>query len=117
VPREQLVRPGQRRSLMRRALVGIVPDQLLSRKRKAFVARAPLLAISTCSAILMQMTKHMVSNSLSIVKSERFCEALENIRQEQKVPIIALMRTIGIERWLLGLRRHKLLDGIALDVF
>lgn len=117
VPREQLVRPGQRRSLMRRALVGIVPDQLLSRKRKAFVARAPLLAISTCSAILMQMTKHMVSNSLSIVKSERFCEALENIRQEQKVPIIALMRTIGIERWLQGLRRHKLLDGIALDVF
>ena len=27
IPREQLVRPGQRRSLMRRALVGIVPDR------------------------------------------------------------------------------------------
>ena len=28
IPREQLVRPGQRRSLMRRALAGVVPDEL-----------------------------------------------------------------------------------------
>jgi len=45
VPRDQLVRPGQRRSLMRRALNGIVPDQLLNRKRKAFVVRSPLATI------------------------------------------------------------------------
>ena len=32
IPREQLVRPGQRRSLMRRALIDIVPDELLNRK-------------------------------------------------------------------------------------
>ena len=40
IPREQLVRPTQRRSLMRRALVGIVPDEILNRKTKAFVARS-----------------------------------------------------------------------------
>ena len=40
IPRAQLVRPGQRRSLMRRALKGIVPDEILNRKRKAFVARS-----------------------------------------------------------------------------
>ena len=39
IPREQLVRPTQRRSLMRRALVGIVPDEILNKKGKAFVAR------------------------------------------------------------------------------
>ena len=37
IPREQIVRVGQRRSLMKRALVGIVPDELLNRRRKTFV--------------------------------------------------------------------------------
>ncbi|MGA7630730.1 MAG: asparagine synthase-related protein, partial [Terriglobales bacterium] len=45
IPREQLVRPTQRRSLMRRALIGIVPDEILNRKTKAFVARSPMVAI------------------------------------------------------------------------
>ena len=46
IPREQLVRPTQRRYLMRRALVGIVPDEILNRKTKAFVARSPMVAIA-----------------------------------------------------------------------
>src|SRR5207253_8976270 len=37
IPREKIVRVGMRRALMRRALVGIVPDELLNRKRKFFV--------------------------------------------------------------------------------
>ena len=47
VPREQLLRPGQRRSLMRRALAGVVPEEILNRKRKAFVARRPLVGLRT----------------------------------------------------------------------
>jgi asparagine synthase (glutamine-hydrolysing) len=65
IPREQLVRPTQRRSLMRRALIDIVPEEILNRKRKAFVARAPLAAISTDWANLVEMTQHMVSSSLT----------------------------------------------------
>ena len=37
IPREQIVRVGQRRSLMKRALVDIVPNELLNRRRKAFI--------------------------------------------------------------------------------
>ena len=37
IPREQIVRLGQRRSLMKRALAGIVPIELLNRRRKTFV--------------------------------------------------------------------------------
>src|SRR5260370_9361425 len=37
IPREQIVRVGQRRSLMRRALVGIVPTELLHRRKRAVV--------------------------------------------------------------------------------
>src|SRR5947207_13543144 len=67
IPREQLVRPTQRRSLMRRALVGIVPDEILNRKTKAFVARSPLIAVSMNWANFVEMTQHMVSSSLGIV--------------------------------------------------
>jgi asparagine synthase (glutamine-hydrolysing) len=42
VPREQLVRPGRRRSLMRRALIHILPTEILERRRKAFIVRGPL---------------------------------------------------------------------------
>lgn len=45
VPRAQLVRPGRRRSLMRRALKGIVPEKVLERRRKGYVIRGPLSAI------------------------------------------------------------------------
>src|SRR5439155_15852820 len=81
IPREQLVRPAQRRSLMRRALVGIVPDEILNRKGKAFVARAPMVAISNDWAHLIEMTQNMLSSSLGIVDSERISEALQKARR------------------------------------
>jgi asparagine synthase (glutamine-hydrolysing) len=40
IPRSQIVRPGQRRSLMRRALKNIVPNVILDRPRKGFIRRA-----------------------------------------------------------------------------
>jgi asparagine synthase (glutamine-hydrolysing) len=39
VPREELLQPGRRRLLMRRALKGIVPEEVLERRRKAFLSR------------------------------------------------------------------------------
>src|SRR5215467_459440 len=46
IPREQLVRPKERRSLMRRALAGIVPREILERKRKAYVSRGLVKALA-----------------------------------------------------------------------
>jgi len=112
VPREQLVRPGQRRSLMRRALIGIVPDELLNRKRKAYVVRSVMTAISAEYKNLVELTHNMESSSLGIVDSKRFHEALQKVRQNQEVPMVPLMRTIGIEIWLQKLRDCRLLsDG------
>jgi asparagine synthase (glutamine-hydrolysing) len=108
VPREQLVRPGQRRSLMRRALAGIVPDELRNRKRKAFAARAALAAISAEWTHFTDMTQHMASSLLGIVEAERFLEALQKARQGQEVPTVTVMRTIAIERWLRHLKDRNL---------
>ncbi len=100
VPREQLVRPGHRRSLMRRALDGIVPDELLNRKRKAFVARAPMANISTQWTNLVELSQQMVSDLLGIVDTKAFCKALQKARDGQEFHLVPLIRTLGVERWL-----------------
>ena len=104
IPREQLVRPTQRRSLMRRALVGIVPDEILNRKTKAFVARSPMVAISNDWAHFAEMTQNMLSSSLGIVDPERISEALQKVRRGEEVPMITLRRTLFLEDWLKDLR-------------
>jgi len=110
IPREQLVRPTQRRSLMRRALVGIVPDEILNRKTKAFVARSPMIAIANDWAHFAGMTQNMLSSSLGIVDSERISEALQKVRRGEAVPMITLKRTLFLEEWLKDLRALGMLN-------
>jgi asparagine synthase (glutamine-hydrolysing) len=100
VPREQMLRPGERRSLMRRALAGIVPAEILARKRKAFVSRGPRLALSKELDVLLRMTGHMIISSLGIVQPELFCEALRNARHDSQAQITPLRRAIALEKWL-----------------
>jgi asparagine synthase (glutamine-hydrolysing) len=104
IPRAQVVRATQRRSLMRRALVGIVPDMILNRKGKAFIARAPLVAISTDWEHFVESTQNMLSSAFGIVDSERLYATLQKARRGEEVPIVTLMRTIRIEGWLKYLR-------------
>jgi asparagine synthase (glutamine-hydrolysing) len=104
IPREQLLRPGQRRSLMRRALVTIVPDELLNRKRKAFVARAALAAVSAEWTHLIGITQHMLSSSLGIVDAKAFLEVLQKARHGQDVQTISITRTLGLELWFRHLK-------------
>jgi asparagine synthase (glutamine-hydrolysing) len=52
IPREQLFRPGRKRSLMRRALVSIIPPVVLERRRKAYQLRMPLLTMQRADACL-----------------------------------------------------------------
>ena len=113
IPREQLVRPGQRRSLMRRALVGIVPDELLNRKRKGFVVRAPMAAICREWNSLTDISRHMVSSSLGIVVPTAFVEALQNARNGIEVPTVTLTRTLGLESWLKSLSDKRIVNGNA----
>jgi asparagine synthase (glutamine-hydrolysing) len=110
IPREQLVRPTRRRSLMRRALVGIVPDEILNKKRKAFVARAPLVAISNNWANLLETTHKMVSSSLGIVNSQLLLAALTKGLRGEEVPTVTLARTLRVEGWLRDLHKLGILD-------
>jgi asparagine synthase (glutamine-hydrolysing) len=109
VPREQLIRPGQRRSLMRRALVNIVPDQVLNRRRKAFVSRDPLTAVSLEWSSIADAARHMALSSIGILEPRRFLETLERARSGQEVSTVLLLRTFTVEAWLRHLGNREIL--------
>jgi asparagine synthase (glutamine-hydrolysing) len=107
IPREQLARPGQRRSLMRRAMRGIVPGEIIARKRKAFVVRSPMASISRQWPDLMELSQNMVSSSLGIFNADRFRETLSQAKQGLEVPTVSLLRTLEIECWLRQWQRWR----------
>lgn len=98
IPREQLIRPSQRRFLQRGALRGIVPPEILERKRKAYVARGPMAAVAAhCSELT---ARDMVAASLGIVDPILFADVLEQAREGREVPVVSLLRTLTMESWL-----------------
>lgn len=108
LPPEQLVRPGERRSLMRRALRGIVPQAILDRKRKAAVSERSVAAFFGGTQNLTEIAQDMVGASLNIVDETSFQEALARPEYDPLVPIIPLLRTIGMELWLENLVAHQI---------
>jgi len=103
IPRQQLVRPNRRRSLMRRALTGIVPSEILNRRRKAFIVRAPLLAIRSELPSLLERTTNMRSNRSGIVDEKVFRKLLIEAAEGGELPIIMARRTLLLDAWLVHL--------------
>ena len=112
IPADQLLRPGQRRSLMRRALGGIVPHELLHRKRKAFVIRGPLATIASQHTNLAVMTREMIADSLSIVDSHALATTLHEVRSGAMTSVPSLLRVFAIERWLRNVALWNVLEGL-----
>ena len=106
VPRQQIVRPGHRRSLMRRALIGIVPDEILDRRRKAFITRSATASVSHEWDSLADATKSLAIEELGIVDGKHFREALQQLRTGQELPIVTLMRTLACGSWLRSVTDH-----------
>jgi asparagine synthase (glutamine-hydrolysing) len=115
IPREQLLRPGQRRSLMRRALSGIVPPEILDRKRKAYIVRASIIALSSGWDAIAALSRNMVGSSLGIVDETLFAETLEKACCGEEVPMTTLIRTLGVESWLRNLRTSRVVKDLPAD--
>ena len=100
IPRSQVLRPGERRSLLRRALRGIVPNEILDRKRKAYVVRSPMAAIATRWKVLASTRKEMLSSAFGFIDQSEFLKAIEHLHQQQDPPLVFLLRTLAFESWL-----------------
>jgi asparagine synthase (glutamine-hydrolysing) len=112
IPPDQLLRPGQRRSLMRRALAGIVPQELLCRKRKAFVIRGPVIAISSQFPTVASRVSGMFSTAAGILLPDLFVAALDRARSGERVAVTPIIRSFAIERWFQNAAQWKVLRDL-----
>jgi asparagine synthase (glutamine-hydrolysing) len=99
-PREQIVEPGRRRSLMRRALAGIVPAEVLERKRKAYVSRSPIKSFQSQREGITEWSKSMLCAELGAIDLKAFQKALSEIYRGEDSGIWQLGRTLAFESWL-----------------
>jgi asparagine synthase (glutamine-hydrolysing) len=101
VPREQLIRPGVRRSLMRRALKGIVPEEILQRRRKAYLIRGPLALIRRDREQIEALITNSLAAAFGFIDPAMFTSALDEVTAGNS-PLWwpSILRTIAIEIWL-----------------
>jgi asparagine synthase (glutamine-hydrolysing) len=100
IPREQLVRPGQRRSLMRRALRGIVPEEVLMRKRKAYATRQPAAFITGNWEVLAGIAESASSRGIPWIDSAALVKSMTAVQAGEFKDYLPLIRTILFEVWL-----------------
>jgi asparagine synthase (glutamine-hydrolysing) len=101
VPREQLVRPGRKRSLMRRAVKDIVPTEILENRRKLFYIKGPLTWLQVNKEQIEAMFADSCTAEYGFIEPKALCTALETTtRGVDPTWCRALMNTISFELWL-----------------
>jgi asparagine synthase (glutamine-hydrolysing) len=111
IPREQIVRVGQRRSLMKRALVGIVPNEILKRNKREAVLQELPQGSPKEPPHLPEIGQHITSGAIGIVDPDRFVEALQKARRNEDVSIGSLNCTLTLESWLRHLTLQRVLTN------
>lgn len=106
IPASQLLRPGQRRSLMRRALSGLVPAEILSRRTKGSVARSALATIETDWPALEQLFISPLSATAGYINRTRFEECMHAARAGDAPQLVDLMKTLHLEAWMRNLAEN-----------
>lgn len=114
IPQEQLVRVGKRRSLLRRALAGIVPDELLNRKKLSILAQQPKQPTSVGLPLAGEIGHHLVTSAIGIIDQGRFFRALEKARSQEEAAVRCLMLTLKLEGWLRHLMRSRVITSSSL---
>ena len=107
IPRSQIIRSTERRSLMRRGLRHIVPNQILERKRKAFSYRRPLLELRSAQPQIETLFRHSLLAELGLIDAAKFLA-------EFRLALIGkldhswshIRRSIAMELWLQETNRN-----------
>lgn len=100
VPSDQLLRPGRRRSLMRRALVGIVPEEILERRRKAFQLGGPMRALRQNENALEALFAQSISADSGFIDADLFKDVLGRAGAGDAAEWQSVLRVIALELWL-----------------
>jgi len=110
IPAEQMLRPGERRSLMRRSLAGIVPQEILSRRTKQVGQRTPMLILEKSWDELQNIFQTPLSSRLGFIHEARMLETINDTRAGKSTPLVRVLWTISLEYWLRDLAARGLLS-------
>ncbi len=103
VPREQLIKPGRRRCLMRRALAATVPEEILERKRKAYISRSAILMLRGASNYLKTIFTTPRLGDYGMIRVDDFRLALDSTVRGDPSYLLPILKTIQCEVWLRSL--------------
>jgi asparagine synthase (glutamine-hydrolysing) len=115
VPATQLLRPGERRSLMRRALHEIVPSNILWRQTKG--GGSPSLAQSFLDnwTPFEQLFRSPSSSSLGFTNSDDLQKRLGAARTGTLADVAYVSKALYLELWLRALIHHGILRSRSDD--
>jgi asparagine synthase (glutamine-hydrolysing) len=112
IPAGQLLRPGERRSLMRRALADIVPQEILSRRTKQVGARTPVIAMEKhFDEIEPRFNNSAFGSQLGYINHVEFLRSLYAARDGKAIHVVRMLKTISLEFWLRDLAARRLMDA------
>lgn len=101
IPAEQLLRPGERRSLLRRALVNVLPKEILSRQSKASSGRCYVLFLQKHWKILENILLSPMSSRLGYIDQARLQATFLAMKSGHVPPnVISLLGALSLELWL-----------------
>ncbi len=120
IPTDQLLRPGERRSLLRRALDNILPREVLLRQTKSTAGRCDILTLQKHWGVIQEILLSPVSSRLGYMHRGRFEAALLAMRSG-RVPayVVHLLRALSLELWLRDAIARGVIsvpDSVAQDV-
>lgn len=107
IPVEQKLRPGETRSLMRRALCDVLPEQIARRRGKQGPAEALCRALAREWPRLQPLFARAKVCDRGYVKTQELHKALSRARHGTEPQIFKLLMTISLELWLQSLERRK----------
>jgi asparagine synthase (glutamine-hydrolysing) len=106
IPFEQRVRPGENRSLMRRALRDLLPENVLNRKTKKGPDEAMFRAITREWSRLQPIFENSRVCAFGYANAEALLAALERARHGCLRHSFALVQTISLEFWLRSMEHN-----------
>jgi asparagine synthase (glutamine-hydrolysing) len=100
IPFDQKVRPGETRSVVRRALRGVLPEEVRRRSSKAGPSEAFHRALSRQWPWLSGLARDPRVAAHGFVDAHAFANALLRARHGVSVNTAQLLRTLALELWL-----------------
>jgi asparagine synthase (glutamine-hydrolysing) len=101
IPQEQLIKPGRRRYLMRRALVGIVPNLVLERKRKGYLVKGAMRTAQALNARFDAWLSDALIAQHGLVEPDQLRSAVHaSCTSHHTEWLRAISRAMAFEFWL-----------------